>query len=117
MDLVAQSPAEQRAQLFETAGARHEPRMDAAIIEKDFWVCWTLRRMFEVLQFRPHLIFKGGTFRLLPAADRLDALRRDYRDMETMIFGEAPDWNDIVLELQRLETRINSPGGLEKGQG
>jgi hypothetical protein len=31
------------------------------IIEKDFWVCWTLRRVFEVLRFRPQLIFKGGT--------------------------------------------------------
>ena len=32
MDLVAQSSATQRAQLFETAGARHEPHMDAAIL-------------------------------------------------------------------------------------
>jgi hypothetical protein len=35
--------------------------MDAAVVEKDFWVCWTLYRVFEVLRFRPHLIFKGGT--------------------------------------------------------
>jgi hypothetical protein len=61
MDLVVQSSPEQRAQLFEAAGARHEPRMDAAIVEKDFWVCWTLRRLFEVLRFRPQLVFKGGT--------------------------------------------------------
>jgi hypothetical protein len=61
MDLVAQSSDTKRAQLFEVAGARHEPRMDAAVIEKDFWVCWTLRRLFEVIRFRPHLIFKGGT--------------------------------------------------------
>jgi hypothetical protein len=30
------------------------------IVEKDFWVCWTLRQLFE-LQDIPHLIFKGGT--------------------------------------------------------
>jgi hypothetical protein len=42
---------------------------------------------------------------------RLDALHRDYRAMETMIFGEAPKWDDIVHELERLEVRINSLGG------
>lgn len=30
------------------------------IVEKDFWVCWTLHHLFE-LQDIPHLIFKGGT--------------------------------------------------------
>lgn len=51
---------------------------------------------------------RPGTFRLLPAADRMDALRRDYQDMQAMIFGKAPDWDDIVRELQQLEKRINS---------
>ncbi len=50
---------------------------------------------------------RTGTFRLLPAAERLDELRRDYEAMESMIFGEAPEWDDIVRELERLETRIN----------
>lgn len=50
---------------------------------------------------------RPGTFRLLPAADQLDALRRDYQDMRAMIFGKAPDWDDIVRELQQLEKRIN----------
>ncbi len=31
------------------------------IIEKDFWVCWTLRRLFSLPDIGPHLIFKGGT--------------------------------------------------------
>jgi len=59
---------------------------------------------------------RPGTLRLLPTAARMEALRRDYQDMESMIFGEAPDWDDIVRELERLETRINSLGGGEKGQ-
>ena len=61
MDAVAGSSARERAQLFEAAEARQVPRIAAPLIEKDFWVCWALRRLFEVLQFRPHLIFKGGT--------------------------------------------------------
>ncbi|MFH2203128.1 MAG: nucleotidyl transferase AbiEii/AbiGii toxin family protein [Elusimicrobiota bacterium] len=61
MDSVAKTSARERAQLFKAAEAKHTLKIAAPIIEKDFWVCWSLRRMFEVLQFRPQLIFKGGT--------------------------------------------------------
>lgn len=61
MDSVAGKPARERAQLFETSAERHVPKVDAVIIEKDFWVCWALHRLFDVIQFRPQLIFKGGT--------------------------------------------------------
>jgi hypothetical protein len=61
MDSVAKITSRERAQLFETAEARHTLRIAAAIIEKDFWVCWTLHRLFEVMGFHPQLIFKGGT--------------------------------------------------------
>ena len=30
-------------------------------IEKDFWVCWTLREIFALRTTGPHLTFKGGT--------------------------------------------------------
>jgi hypothetical protein len=32
-----------------------------SIIEKDFWVCWTLERLFSLKGIGSHLIFKGGT--------------------------------------------------------
>jgi hypothetical protein len=50
---------------------------------------------------------RHGTMRLLPAADRLAVLRRDYQAMASMIFGDAPEWDDIVHELTQLESRIN----------
>lgn len=50
---------------------------------------------------------RPGTMRLLPAADRLAVLRRDYQAMASMIFGDAPEWDDIVHELTQLESRIN----------
>jgi hypothetical protein len=30
-------------------------------VEKDFWVCWTLDALFNVLGEGPRLLFKGGT--------------------------------------------------------
>lgn len=61
MDTVARQSARERAELFQAVEGRHTPRIAAQLIEKDFWVCWTLHRLFDVLKFRPQLIFKGGT--------------------------------------------------------
>ena len=47
-----------RAALFEEAAARSGlPRV---IVEKDFWVCWMLERLWSA-PFAEHLLFKGGT--------------------------------------------------------
>jgi hypothetical protein len=59
MDKIATLTPDQRSQLFqETASQRG---MSAAVVEKDFWVCWVLKQIFSDAQLRPHLVFKGGT--------------------------------------------------------
>lgn len=35
--------------------------LPAASVEKDFWVCWTLRVLFGLSDWTGHLTFKGGT--------------------------------------------------------
>lgn len=35
--------------------------IDPIVLEKDFWVCWTLARVFEGDESRQSLLFKGGT--------------------------------------------------------
>ncbi len=30
-------------------------------VEKDFWVCWTLGKLFSLTEWGKHLTFKGGT--------------------------------------------------------
>jgi Nucleotidyl transferase AbiEii toxin, Type IV TA system len=59
MDDVARLPVTDRADLF-TAAARRRG-LTAAIIEKDFWVCWTLKRVFTLADPPAGLLFKGGT--------------------------------------------------------
>ena len=61
MDRIAQAASADRAELFENSAECLRPQRSPAIVEKDFWVCWTLRRIYDVLRFRPQLIFKGGT--------------------------------------------------------
>lgn len=56
--VIALTPA-QRRELFNAAA--QELGYSAPVVEKDFWVCWTLRELFALPGAREHLIFKGGT--------------------------------------------------------
>ncbi|HAT6958059.1 TPA: nucleotidyl transferase AbiEii/AbiGii toxin family protein [Legionella pneumophila] len=59
-DLLEFNPKE-RQQAFEEATARSTTIKNPTIIEKDFWVCWTLDQIFSNEDLSPHVIFKGGT--------------------------------------------------------
>ena len=59
MDDIARLPATDRLDLF-SASARNRG-LTAEIIEKDFWVCWTLKRVFTLPDPPAGLLFKGGT--------------------------------------------------------
>jgi hypothetical protein len=60
MDHFALLPAAERATVF-----RRQPLLSklgtATIIEKDFWVSWTLQRVFSNRMLPGPLLFKGGT--------------------------------------------------------
>lgn len=59
MDTVACMPAADRAELFTNTAA--QVGLDGALVEKDFWVCWTLGHLFDMEGVRDMLMFKGGT--------------------------------------------------------
>lgn len=59
MDTFARRPAVDRTTYFREAAARMG--LPPHVIEKDFWVCWTLKRLFSLESLKEHLLFKGGT--------------------------------------------------------
>lgn len=59
MDNVAQNSPEFRADLFRETGNRMG--LPAVLVEKDFWVCWTLKQLFDIEKLRGNILFKGGT--------------------------------------------------------
>lgn len=77
MDKVALLPADDRAALFGETGAGRG--VANTIIEEDFWVCWTLKRLFG-LQHRnaATLVFKGGT----SLSKAFGAIRRFSEDID-----------------------------------
>lgn len=59
MNRVARLDPSRRAQLFRETADRMG--LSEAVVEKDFWVCWTLNQIFTIEQFKERLLFKGGT--------------------------------------------------------
>jgi len=71
--------------------AEARTRLQAASIEKDFWVCWTLRELFTLPEWGSQLTFKGGTS-LSKAWQLIDRFSEDIDvviDREFLGFGGA----------------------------
>lgn len=59
MNQIIRYPALEREVLFRNTAAKIG--LPPAIVEKDFWVCWTLDYLFHHSPWSEHLAFKGGT--------------------------------------------------------
>lgn len=59
MDAFAKQRESDKQAYFEVASEKKG--LPQQIIEKDFWVCWTLKRLFSLPDIGEHFIFKGGT--------------------------------------------------------
>lgn len=59
MDSFAKKQSAERREIFQEAASRRD--VLPIVIEKDFWVCWTLKRLFTAPQLAPYITFKGGT--------------------------------------------------------
>lgn len=59
MDEFVRRPAGDRQAFIGEAAARRD--LTPIVIEKDLWVCWTLRRLMTSPKLVGHMTFKGGT--------------------------------------------------------
>ncbi len=58
---------------------------------------------------------RPGSLKLLPPDYRVEDLRRDYRNMQAMLFGQVPTFEDIMRTISRLESSINGNGSAPIG--
>jgi len=89
MDNFARKSAEERRLFIDEAAARRD--LNPIIIEKDFWVCWTLRRLVNVPKIAGQLTFKGGT----SLSKAYGIIHRFSEDIDLTIARTAP----IVCEV------------------
>ena len=59
VDQVARFEPQDHSDLFRAAAEQRE--LTVGIIEKDFWICWVLRRIYTLTQPPAQIYFKGGT--------------------------------------------------------
>lgn len=81
----------ERMALFNNTAAK--TGMTAAVIEKDFWVCWMLDYLFHSSEWKDHIAFKGGT-----------SLSKSYGLIER--FSEDID---LILDWRLLGYELNEP--------
>ena len=80
-------PASEREILFRNTAEKTS--LTEAIIEKDFWVCWTLDYLFHDSRWKEHLAFKGGT----SLSKCYDLIHRFSEDIDLIL-----DWRLVGCE-------------------
>jgi len=86
MNKVANLRAAQRNELFmETAVKKG---MTPAVVEKDFWVCWTLKYLFSIEEIKSKIVFKGGT----SLSKVFGAIERFSEDIDLILEGVTWIW-------------------------
>ena len=87
MDKWAQASPTERAALFGTTAAKKN--ISSEIIEKDFWVCWTLLQIYRLTGL-PKIIFKGGT----SLSKAFGIIKRFSEDIDLVINRHELGFND-----------------------
>ena len=91
MNHIVKLPKAERAILFRNTAAKCG--LSEGIVEKDFWVCWTLDYLFHQSPWHSHLAFKGGT----SLSKSFNLIHRFSEDI------------DLILDWRLLETSKKDP--------
>ena len=97
MDSVARLTSAERHELFAETAARRS--MTPAVVEKDFWVCWTLGKLFSHPDLSQLLMFKGGT----SLSKVFNLIERFSEDIDLIL-----DWRVVIGVDDPLGVRSNS---------
>jgi predicted nucleotidyltransferase component of viral defense system len=85
------SPEERNVYCRQAAEKMRVP-LPAAVIEKDFWVCWTLNQLNEIPSLKGNITFKGGTS-LSKAWGLIDRFSEDIDiAVNRKVFGQEPPY-------------------------
>lgn len=85
LETIAKASEKERQAIFLEASKIN--KMPASMIEKDFWVCWALKRLFSDAELQKILCFKGGT----SLSKVFKVVERFSEDIDLIL-----DWNTIA---------------------
>ncbi len=109
MDKVARLSQAERSELFTETAVRKG--MTPAIAEKDFWVTWTLDKLFAHPELSRILMFKGGT----SLSKVFGLIERFSEDIDlildwNLVAGEDPEADRSKAKQAKLNKEINERG-------
>ncbi len=97
LEIIADLSPEERSDLILQTTA--ETGMNEASVEKDFWVCWVLNRIFSEKNLSKNVIFKGGT----SLSKCYNLIKRFSEDIDLIL-----DWNLIMNGEDPYQVRSNT---------
>jgi hypothetical protein len=92
MNRFAREPADARADYLYQSGAA--TGIPAYIVEKDFWVCWLLGRIFATPDLGGDCVFKGGT----SLSKVFQAIHRFSEDIDLGLLPASLGWQEADLD-------------------
>lgn len=92
MKSLATLPASERALYWRTCSQRKG--VPAFIVEKDFWVCWLLGRIFSTSSLGGNCVFKGGT----SLSKVFGAINRFSEDIDLGLSPASLGWKESDLD-------------------
>jgi len=108
MDQLAAAPQSDRSDVFTAAG--NMLGLPYVVVEKDFWVCWTLKQLFDDHMVGTPLIFKGGTS-LSKAFGIIERFSEDIDisiHKEALGFSKTNDPQDADISRTEQDKRVKS---------
>lgn len=92
MSRLAERTREERSVFIQEAAARLG--LLPVIVEKDYWVCWLLGKIFADPRWEPHLVFKGGT----SLSKVFNAIQRFSEDIDLSVSPALLGYREIELD-------------------
>jgi hypothetical protein len=103
MDKIARLSRDERSEIIQETARRID--LTPSAVEKDFWVVWTLDKLFRSPLLADKIIFKGGT----SLSKVFGLIRRFSEDIDLIL-----DWNEVVAEDPNLERSKNKQAQFNK---
>ena len=94
---------------YDLAKMAHSPVKDQALSDPELLAnVVEFKQRFYPRGWARYDLAKPGTLMLVPDGHVLASVRSDFQSMEKMIFGEVPEFGEIMAVLQELQEEINA---------
>ena len=110
MNSIVRATQDELKVLFSNVSAKIG--LSPGIVEKDFWVVWTLDYLFARSPWRTQLAFKGGT----SLSKAYGLIRRFSEDIDLILdwrllgYGLREPWESVATRSRISSTRRRTPG-------